>query len=62
MRESGASAEPGLSYDRRSLTIWVALLARAQMAGVITTRPIPSEGGVEANQTAAFVMQVGGVG
>jgi hypothetical protein len=32
------------------------------MADVITTQADTFRGGVEANQTAAFVMQVGGVG
>ncbi|MEA2644443.1 MAG: hypothetical protein QOG08_1469 [Chloroflexota bacterium] len=61
------SAAPGeasaaLRHDRRSLTIWLALLAQAQMADVITTQADTFRGGVEANQTAAFIMQVGGAG
>lgn len=48
--------------DRRSLIIWLALLAQAQMADVITTQADTVRGGVEANHTAAFIMQVGGLG
>lgn len=44
------------------MTIWLALLGQAQMADVITTQADTFRGGVEANHTAAFIMQVGGVG
>jgi hypothetical protein len=57
-----ASPRQASRYDRRSLTIWLALLAQAQMADVITTQADTFRGGVEANHTAAFIMQVGGLG
>jgi hypothetical protein len=44
------------------LTVWLALLALAQMADVITTQADAFRGGIEANQTAAFIIQVGGHG
>jgi hypothetical protein len=59
---SQAPAPGRTRHDRRSLTIWLALLGQAQMADVITTQADTFRGGVEANQTAAFIMQVGGVG
>jgi hypothetical protein len=59
---SGASATQVARHDRRSLTIWVALLAQAQMADVITTQADTFRGGIEANHAAAFIMQVGGLG
>ena len=58
----GEPAPPTSRYDRRELTIWLALLAQAQMADVITTQADTFRGGIEANQAAAFVMQVGGLG
>ena len=51
-----------LRHDRRSLTIWLALMAQAQMADVITTQADTFRGGVEANEAAAFILQVGGPG
>jgi hypothetical protein len=42
--------------------IWVGLLGVAQMADVITTEVDRVRGGVETNQFAAFVLQVGGPG
>jgi hypothetical protein len=59
---SAASATRVARHDRRSLTIWLALLAQAQMADVITTQADTFRGGIEANQTAAFIMRVGGLG
>jgi len=44
------------------LTIWLALMAQAQMADVITTQADTFRGGVEANEAAAFILQVGGPG
>jgi hypothetical protein len=59
---SKATASRAARHDRRSLTIWLALLAQAQMADVITTQADTFRGGVEANQTAAFILHVGGPG
>jgi hypothetical protein len=49
-------------HDRKSLTLWLALLAIAQMADVITTQADSLRGGIEANQTAVLIMNVGGLG
>jgi hypothetical protein len=62
MRDPVQVTRSGSGHDRRSLTIWLALLAQAQMADVITTQADTFRGGVEANQTAAVIMQVGGPG
>ena len=43
-------------YDRKSLTLWLALLAIAQMADVITTQADTLRGGIEANHTADIRM------
>ena len=57
-----AKSAQSTRYDRRSMTIWLALLGQAQMADVITTQADTFRGGIEANHTAALIMQVGGVG
>ena len=49
-------------FERRSLSIWLGLLASAQTADLITTQADTFRGGIEANQVAAFIMQVGGPG
>ena len=49
-------------YDSRFFLIWLSLLAQAQMADVITTQADSIRGGVEANEFAAFILQVGGPG
>ena len=49
-------------YGLRLLMIWVGLLAAAQIADLITTEVDRAQGGIEANQVAAFVLTVGGAG
>lgn len=48
--------------DPKSLTLWVILLAIAQMADVITTQADTLRGGIEASHTSALIMNVGGPG
>jgi len=49
-------------FGGRLLTVWIGLLAAAQIADLVTTEVDRVGGGIEINQFAAFVLGVGGAG
>lgn len=46
----------------RLLTVWLVLLCLAELADLVTTRADRLQGGIEANQVAAFALGIGGPG
>lgn len=50
------------SISAPRLFAWVSLLALGQLADLVTTQVAMSKGGMEANQVAAVLMAIGGLG